>query len=227
MLCFSACIRSMTSPWRCGARAVTVISRPLLFSSNIASTRMRYTSLALIVKTDVPGSDEEVRLLDRFLSTEFIIRRKQLVESNGDVQVEAVIKRLEKVSQTSRLWWGSLAGSARLRVDVTVTRKPSSVMNFTLDTEAQGASSTGDWWSGHGGSIEDMLQRSAVKIVDEILKRLFSNFREQSINTKAHRTDRANPTHRSRRMCNCLSAEQRIECPGEPRIYNPRGTSKP
>jgi hypothetical protein len=54
-------------------------------------------------------------------------------------------------------------------VDVTVTRNGSNLMNFTLDTESEGASSTGDWWSGHGGSTEDMLQRSAVKIVNEIL----------------------------------------------------------
>ena len=79
-------------------------------SSSAKSQNLPFTSLALVVKTDVPGSDEEVRLLDRFLSTEFIIRRKQLVESNGDVQVEAVIKQLEKVSQTSRLWWGKPSG---------------------------------------------------------------------------------------------------------------------
>ena len=68
-------------------------------SSSAKSQNLPFTSLALVVKPDVPGSDEEVRLLDRFLSTEFIIRRKQLVESNGDVQVEAVIKQLEKVAK--------------------------------------------------------------------------------------------------------------------------------
>ena len=131
--------------------------------------KLVFKTLVLEVKTVVPESDEEARLLDRFLSTEFMLKRKQLVDTNGDVQVVAVITRLEKVSQTSRLWWGSLAGSARLRVDVTVTGWGSGVMNFTLDTEAQGAASTGDWWSGLGGSTEDMLQRSAVKIVSEIL----------------------------------------------------------
>jgi len=38
--------------------------------SEVKPIKVLFTSLVLVVKSDVPGSDEEVRLFDRFLSTD-------------------------------------------------------------------------------------------------------------------------------------------------------------
>lgn len=115
------------------------------------------------------GIDDELRLLDRALAQEFLLRRKQVVES-GDIKLVATVEQFEGVSQTARLWFGSLAGAAVLRVKVVITgANLSEPMSFVIDTQASGASSTGDWWTGHGGSTEDLLQRAAREIVDHIL----------------------------------------------------------
>jgi hypothetical protein len=121
------------------------------------------------VRTEVVETAEEAKLLENYLHEQLVAKNKKVVESDPDAEMVAVIKQLKKVSRAARLWWGSLTGSAEIRVDVSVKTKKSEPAQFIVDTEAKGASSAGDWLTGYGGSTEELLQRTSAAIVDELL----------------------------------------------------------
>lgn len=131
--------------------------------------KLSFNSIKIDVKTEVEDSMWEVHLLKDFLADEFKAKNIEIKDSEADAEMVVVMKHLKNVSRGSRLWWGSLAGKAELRVDVTITTQNTAPVSFSVDTSSRGASSAGDWLSGYGGSTEDALERTAAKIVDEIL----------------------------------------------------------
>jgi hypothetical protein len=133
-------------------------------------SKPKFQSVSLEVKSKSPESKTEAQLLDRYLANEFLLRRKQLVTERADITVTATIEEFTGISQTARLWLGSLAGQGVVRVRVEVTGSGlSAPLVFVVDSRAAGASSTGDWWSGYGGSTEDLLERTAKEIINYIL----------------------------------------------------------
>ena len=121
------------------------------------------------MKTEVENSAEEAQQLKEFLVKEFKAKNKEIKDSEANAEMIVVMKHLKKVSRSSRLVWGSLAGKAEIRADVTITTTNAAPVSFTVDTSSKGASSAGGWLSGYGGSTEDALERTAAKIVSEIL----------------------------------------------------------
>jgi hypothetical protein len=128
-----------------------------------------FKTVVLRVISEVPNNEIATEMLDRNIGNELLLKRKQLVDSNGDVEVIVVIKDFQGVSKDARLWLASLAGNSRLRANITVKQQNEIIHQFVLDTEGKGASNTADWWSGEGGSTEDMLQKSAQRIIAEII----------------------------------------------------------
>jgi len=130
----------------------------------------KFQSVGLKVNTQLAGKEEETRLLDRFVANELLLRRKQLLESGADINVVVTIEHLDGVSQTARLWLGGFAGDGTVRVKVVVTGGdlPDPVV-FSIDSRTTGASTSDEWWTGYGGTTQDLLQRAAKVIVDQLL----------------------------------------------------------
>lgn len=150
----------------CGTTSVIVPTSGLVSVETLP--KIAFTSIQIEIKTEVADSEQEVQLLKEFLVKEFQNRGKIIVESRADAKMVATIIHLKKVPKTKRLWWGSLAGKAEAKIDIVFILNNDKAY-FTIDTGSAGASSAGDWLSGYGGSTEDMLERSAERIVAEIL----------------------------------------------------------
>ncbi len=129
--------------------------------------KMFFTSIAIEVKTEVEDCREEIQMFKKFLTNEFKERKITVVESETDTKMMVVIKHLKRVSKTGRFFWGSLAGSAELKAEIIIT-KDISTLSFFIDTSSQGASGVGDFLTGYGGSTDDLLNRTAKKIVEYI-----------------------------------------------------------
>ena len=132
-----------------------------------AIPKLAFNSIKIEVKTEVQDSAEEAQQLKEFLVKEFKARNKEIKDFGSDAEMLVVIKHLKKVSRGSRLWWGSLAGKAEVKLDVLLTNNIQSI-NFSVDTTSAGASSVGGWLSGYGGATEDALERTASKIAVEV-----------------------------------------------------------
>lgn len=151
-----------------GCGTTTDIKREAPRELSPVRTDMEFMSITVQVISEVADTGSEVKFLENQLREQLINRQKTVVDSDADAEMFVVIKHLKKVSKGARLWWGSLAGKAEIRVNVTMTGKTVPPLNFTVDSEATGASSAGDWFSGYGGSTEDLLQRTATAIISEL-----------------------------------------------------------
>jgi len=147
----------------------TVNVKPEESMSGKEIPKLSFTSISIEVKTEVEDSQEEVQMFKKLLENEFNSRNIAVAESGTDAKMVVAINHLKKVSKTSRFFWGSLSGSAELKAKITITVKNSKSLNFSIDSSARGASSAGDWFTGYGGSTDDLLNRGAKKIIEEIL----------------------------------------------------------
>ena len=128
-----------------------------------------FNTVAINVKSEVPGTEEAEKQLNFALEVEFLYKKKKIVASGGDIQVAVVIKSLEDVPRASRVWLGSLAGSATLRAEVRVAGKRTKPFTFSVETVTRGAGTTEDFLTGKGGSTQDMVERTAELIVAELI----------------------------------------------------------
>lgn len=128
-----------------------------------------FKTVVIKVKSEVPGTEEAEKQLNFALEVEFLYNKKQIVESGGDIEVAVVIKSLRDVPRASRVWFGSLAGSATLRAEIRVAGKKLKPFSFSVETESRGAGTTEDFLTGKGGSTQDMLERTAELIVAELI----------------------------------------------------------
>ena len=113
------------------------------------------------VVSNVPDSTEEAAFL-----------QSQLYKKLGkrtDTTIFVTINHLVKKSRMGRLWWGPLTGSAELRATVQATT-PQGQRNFQIDTTMAGTATVSGFFTGYGGSTEDLLARAADKIMQEISK---------------------------------------------------------
>jgi len=131
--------------------------------------KLSFASIAIEVKTEVEDSQDAVKMFKESLANEFKERNITVVDNGADAKMVVEIKHLKKVSKTSRFFWGSLSGSAELKAKITITVKNSKSLNFSIDSSARGASGLGDFMTGYGGSTDDLLNRGAKKIIEEIL----------------------------------------------------------
>jgi len=131
--------------------------------------KLSFTSISIEVKTEVEDSQEEVQMFKNLLENEFNSRNIAVAELGADAKMVVIISHLKKVSKTSRFFWGSLSGSAELKAKITITVKNSKSLNFSIDSSARGVSGLGDFATGYGGSTDDLLDRGAKKIIEEIL----------------------------------------------------------
>lgn len=152
-----------------GCGTTTNIKRDTPHEPSVASKNLKFESISVKVRTEVADTGEEARLLENYLRKQFVAKNKKVVDSDPDAEMIAVIKHLKKVSRGARLWWGSLAGKSEIRVDVSMRTRKSEPVHFTVDSEAKGASSAGDWFTGYGGTTEDIIQRTSVAIAAELL----------------------------------------------------------
>jgi len=152
-----------------GCGTTTDVTQNNIRGSNSRTKDLIFKTVSLHVSSEVSNNEIATELLDRSIGNELLLKRKQLVDKNGDIDLIVVIEDFKGVSKDARVWLGSLAGSSLLRAKIIVKQNNSTVHQFVLDTEGKGASNTADWWSGEGGSTEDMLQKSAEKIIAEII----------------------------------------------------------
>lgn len=130
---------------------------------------LAFNTVAIKVKSEVPGTEEAEKQLNFALEVEFLYKKKKIVASGGDIEVAVVIKSLEDVPRASRVWLGSLAGSATLRAEVRVAGKRKKPFTFSVETVSRGAGTTEDFLTGKGGSTQDMVERTAELIVAELI----------------------------------------------------------
>ena len=130
---------------------------------------LAFKLVVINVKSEVPGTEEAEKQLNFSLEVEFRYKKKLIAKSGGDIAVAVVIKSLKDVPRESRVWFGSLAGSATLLAEVRVTGKKSKPFSFTVETVSRGAGTTDDFLTGKGGSTQDMLERTAEVIVAELV----------------------------------------------------------
>ena len=128
-----------------------------------------FKTVVINVKSEVPGAEEAEKQLNFAMEVEFLYKNKLIVKSGGDIEVTVVIKSLKDVPRESRVWFGSLAGSATLLADVRVVGKKSKPFSFAVETVSRGAGTTEDFLTGKGGSTQDMLERTAEVIVAELV----------------------------------------------------------
>lgn len=128
-----------------------------------------FKSVVINIKSEVPGTEQAEKQLKFSLEVEFLYRKKLIVKSGGDIEVVVVIKSLQDVPRESRVWLGSLAGSATLLAEVRVAGKKAKPFTFTVETISRGAGTTDDFLTGKGGSTQDMLERTAELIVAELV----------------------------------------------------------
>jgi hypothetical protein len=84
--------------------------------------------------------------------------------SGGGIQIKADIKEIKRVSDTARLWVGSMAGRARILVGVTVTDLDAGNQIETFEVEGESGGSA------EAGTTDEAIQRAAEQIVAELLK---------------------------------------------------------
>jgi hypothetical protein len=128
-----------------------------------------FKSVTIKVKSEVPETEEAEKQLNFAMEVELLYKKKKIVKSGGDIILAVVIKSLRDVPRESRVWFGSLAGNAEMRTDVTVKGGGLPPRLFTVETTTRGAASTDDFLTGKGGSTQDMLERTAQAIVEELI----------------------------------------------------------
>jgi len=127
-----------------------------------------FKTVVITVKSEVPGIEEAIKQLTFALEVEFLYKKKSIVKSDGDIEVAVFIKSLKEVPRESRVWLGSLAGSATVHAVVDVRGKHIKPFSFAIETISRGAGTTDDFLTGKGGSTQDMLERTAELIVGEL-----------------------------------------------------------
>ena len=85
--------------------------------------------------------------------------------SGGGIKVNVDIKKVSKVSNSARAWFGALAGRARILVQVTISDLNSGKQIETFETE--GKSSGG---SDLAGTTDEAFQQAARRVVAEVVK---------------------------------------------------------
>ena len=135
----------------------------------VARKALAFSTLVLEVGSDLPGTEEAVTSLAFALETEFLYRHKRVVPASGDIRVLVKIRHLKDVPRETRVWLGSLAGSAELRAEIQVTGPRTKPFTFSIEAQSRGATTTDDFLSGKGGSTEELTQRAAAIIVGELL----------------------------------------------------------
>jgi len=128
-----------------------------------------FSQVVLEVGSSAPDSDYARKLMRFALEVEFIQRHKKLVKTGGDLQVKVDITALKDIPRKSRVWLGSLAGTAEMRTEIRVRGRQGKVSRFAVETLSQGATSPEDFLTGKGGSTQDMVERTAAAIVAEIV----------------------------------------------------------
>ncbi|MFZ1536017.1 MAG: hypothetical protein WAT23_01320 [Chromatiaceae bacterium] len=128
-----------------------------------------FKTVVIAVKSEVPETEEAKKQLIFALEVEFRYKKKSVVKSGGDIEVTVVIQSLNDVPRESRVWLGSLAGSATLHADVRIKGKTIKPFSFAVETISRGAETTDDFLTGKGGSTQDMLERTAELIVAELI----------------------------------------------------------
>lgn len=134
-----------------------------------ARQALAFSTLDLAVSSELPGTEEAIISLAFALETEFLYRQKRVVPAGGDIRVAVKISHLKDVPRETRVWLGSLAGSAELRADIRVTGPRTKPFTFSIEAQSRGATTTEDFLSGKGGSTEELTHRAAAIIVGELL----------------------------------------------------------
>jgi len=129
----------------------------------------RFKTLSLAVHSDVPDIEQAIKQLEFALEVEFAARRKRILPSGADLQVTVDIQSLTDVQRETRVFLGSLAGQARMRSRIRVTTPGKAPFVFAIETVSSGADTTEDFLSGKGGSTQDMVERTALGIVEELV----------------------------------------------------------
>jgi hypothetical protein len=132
-----------------------------------------YPLVVLDVKSDLPDSKAETKMLEGFLADRFakkrIFDRVILPGMGGDLpdhtaHVAVVIKKLRRVEPTDRIAVGAFAGSARVIALVEVTE---SGTGKRLDTfEAEGVSAMGTILTAYQGDTSHALESLADQVVE-------------------------------------------------------------
>jgi hypothetical protein len=82
----------------------------------------------------------------------------------GGIKVKVDIKEIKKVSEAARSWVGSLAGRARILVQVTVTDLNAGNQIETFQAEGKSGGSA------QAGTTDEAIQRAAGQVVAELVK---------------------------------------------------------
>jgi hypothetical protein len=82
--------------------------------------------------------------------------------SGGGIRIEAVIKEINKVSEDARLWFGGLAGRARILIQVTIFDLSSGKPIESFEVEGQSGSSA------KSGTTDEAIQQAAQQVVAEV-----------------------------------------------------------
>ncbi len=87
------------------------------------------------------------------------------VPGGGGIKILATIEQINKVSKKARVWYGGLAGKARVvvRVDISDLVAGTPIEEFTVEGHTRAAAGA--------GLTDEAIQLAAAKVVDEI-KRL-------------------------------------------------------
>ena len=129
----------------------------------------------ILVKTSSSSGDwepEKTMLMDALVSglrdtqlfKQVSTNRTELGSGSG-ITIKAEIMVIKRVSKTTRLWAGAMAGQARIQVHVLVADLNSGAPIETF--EAEGISSGG---SALAGTTGEAIERVAGEVVGEVLK---------------------------------------------------------
>ncbi|MFI4891263.1 MAG: hypothetical protein ACHQIL_12095 [Steroidobacterales bacterium] len=121
----------------------------------------------------VADAGKEVQLLSALVISgleksgkfERVTGSPDIAPNGAGVAIAAEIRDLRGVSEAGRIWFGGLAGRARLLVHVTLTDASTSAQLEGFD--AEGRSSGGTIFA---GTTDQAIQRAAEQIVAEVVK---------------------------------------------------------
>jgi len=138
-----------------------------------ANAAVTYDFVQVTVTSTLANADREIQLLNALVITGLQqtgrfghVTSSYAPDMTGmGLKVTAEIRELRGVSEAGRIWFGGLAGRARLLVHVTVTDIKSGAPVETFD--AEGKSSGGTVFA---GTTDQAIQRTAEQIVAEIIK---------------------------------------------------------
>ena len=89
---------------------------------------------------------------------------KEDINSGSGIKVKADIQEIKRVSPGARVWFGALAGNARVLVQVTVSDLNSGDQIQTFEVEGQSGASAS------AGTTDEAIQRAAQQVVAEVVR---------------------------------------------------------